>query len=109
MASTTEEYMLCVAMDIGTTYSSFAYSPRHDQTNIQVKNPAWGASLGAGNAKNPTVVLVDAQNNFVDFGYDARRKFGELQADGASNKKHFVYERFKMKLYEYQVSQPLLQ
>jgi hypothetical protein len=51
--------------------------------------------MGVVNAKNPTVVLVTKAGEFVDFGYDARRRYSEMDEEQAN---YAIFERFKMRL-----------
>jgi hypothetical protein len=101
MASNKCDFVVCVAMDIGTTYSSYAYSFKgnEDQVNWCDK---WGNNLGVVNSKAPTVVLVDKLGQFVAFGYDALEKYNNMSEGEAKN--HHLYQRFKMKLMRQKVS-----
>ena len=96
-----DDYVLCAALDIGTTFSSYAYSFKKSKSNIEGARE-WGANLGGVNLKTPTSVLVDKDGRFVSFGYEAREKYQRLEADNA--KMYALFENFKLELMRSEVS-----
>ena len=92
-----DKLMVC-AIDFGTTYSGYAYSMRSDPMKIFC--PQWrsGMSTLASN-KTPTTVLLDREQKFVAFGYEAEKMYSEyVEEDEADD--YFYFRRFKMMLYE---------
>ncbi|CAC5408557.1 unnamed protein product [Mytilus coruscus] len=88
--------LICAAIDIGTTYSSYAFSTRNDYkkepTNIHTS--IWkGSSLCS--FKAPTAVLLDSDQEFVAFGYEAENKYSELVADG-EHEDYYYFRKLKM-------------
>jgi hypothetical protein len=88
-----------VAIDIGTTYSGYAFAPKLDyacdppKININV----WqGSTLHS--LKAPTAVLLDENKELVAFGYEAENKFSELVMDN-EHKAYFYFHQFKMLLH----------
>ena len=92
---------MCAALDIGTTFSSFAYSYVENKDDIKGCEE-WGSNLGILNPKAPTTVLVDERKNFVSFGYEAQEEY--LAMDEETAKKHSLFECFKLNLMEGEVS-----
>lgn len=94
-----------VALDIGTTYSAYAYAHKEDinfeKRKINVYcNPAWGA--GKSNCmtfKTPTSVLLDDNGKLDSFGYDAENKYARLVKSKATD--FYFFRRFKMDLYKH--------
>jgi len=87
--------MFVAAIDFGTTYSGYAYSPKSDPSDIQIcqwKNDKFESS------KTPTSVLLDLKKNFLAFGYEAEKKFIN---NAAKEKPHVLYyfRHFKMILH----------
>ncbi|KAL3879862.1 hypothetical protein ACJMK2_032141 [Sinanodonta woodiana] len=95
--------MLVAAIDIGTTYSGWAFSFKHeydtDPTKIVARQWYGGQMLSM---KAPTTVLIkpDAKT-FDSFGYEAETKYSELASVGNNEHKCWYYfSRFKMMLHE---------
>ena len=87
--------MFVAAIDFGTTYSGYAYSPKSDPSDIQTckwKNNNFESS------KAPTSVLLDVKKKFLAFGYEAENKF---VANAEKDKPDVLYyfKRFKMILH----------
>lgn len=49
--------------------------------------------------KTPTTVLLDNKTNFVDFGYDAEKRYVDLCGDD-EHENYYYFHRFKMMLYD---------
>jgi hypothetical protein len=92
-----DDYEVCVAVDIGTTYSSYAYSFKGKEKEVSVCDN-WGSNVGVANTKAPTVLLVDDAGSLVAFGYEALETHHDLGPQEAA--KHFLHEKFKMLLKE---------
>ncbi|XP_063407299.1 heat shock 70 kDa protein 12B-like [Mytilus trossulus] len=105
MTQTTDNCILVAAIDFGTSYSGYAFSTRNDfekdPLQIQV-NPPWAAGTRQLlSLKTPTCLLLDADKNYVAFGYDAEDKYSEL-ALLKDHKSYYYFQRFKMSLYQTQ-------
>lgn len=98
--------LVVAAIDFGTTYSGYAFSFRHeyekDRMNI-FANTAWSAS-GAGlmSWKTPTTLLLQKNQTFDSFGYDAEERYDEL-IDNENEKGWYYFRRFKMLLHDKKV------
>ena len=105
MAAT--EYVVA-AIDIGTTYSGFAFSFKHDYKKdpTQVSTKTWNSSSGnLLSLKTPTVILFTPDGEFNSFGYEAENKITDLeQEEPEEARKWMLFQRFKMKLYNSVVS-----
>ena len=102
MAVSSDYSSLVCAIDFGTAFSGYAYSPTadyvHDPLNIAVPN--WETPLSVQiSYKTPTTLLLNKDQNFVAFGYEAESKYAEL-ADEEENEDYFYIQRFKMLLYD---------
>ncbi|ELU08606.1 hypothetical protein CAPTEDRAFT_151163 [Capitella teleta] len=90
-----EDYEVAAAMDIGTTFSTYAYSYKGSEKDIRGCKD-WGANLGVVNLKAPTSVLVDKDGKFVAFGYEAQEMYKSMEPEDA--RLYSLHERFKMQL-----------
>lgn len=88
--------MVC-AVDFGTTYTSYAYSFKENPTTIFC--PYWKDLADLVSDKTQTSMLLDKQQQFVAFGYEAERKYLDLVKDGNA-KDFFYFKSFKMLLYD---------
>lgn len=94
--------LLVVAMDIGTTYSGYAYSFRNNPLEIHT-NPNWVAgSERLISLKSPTCVLLKPDKEFHSFGFEAENKFNDLSEDDEHHG-WYMFRHFKMALYESKV------
>ncbi|KAK3602781.1 hypothetical protein CHS0354_026329 [Potamilus streckersoni] len=100
--SSEKQYMLVAAIDIGTTYSGYAYS-FHDEF---VKDPLliyannWNAgSRGLISLKTPSCVLFEPSKTFHSVGYESEDKYAELALEN-KHQDWFFFQRFKMALYK---------
>ena len=101
MAVSSDFYSLVCAIDFQTTSSGFAYSPKveyqYDPLNITV--PSWDAPSSVQiSYRAPTTLLLDKDQNFVAFGYEAENTYAEL-AEDEENGDYFYMRQFKMQLY----------
>ena len=101
MAVSSDYYSLVCAIDFGTAFSGYAYSQTaeyvHDPLNIAVPN--WETPLSVQiSYKTPTTILLNKDQKFVAFGYEAESKYAEL-AEEEENEDYFYIQRFKMLLY----------
>ncbi|XP_052791584.1 heat shock 70 kDa protein 12B-like [Mya arenaria] len=98
--------LVVAAIEIGTTFSGYAFAFKHDvETDPPKINviPAWIAGGQRISLETPTVLLLDPEQNFEAFGFDAENKYAELAADD-EHEGYFYFRRFKMKLYNSTVS-----
>ena len=94
--------LLVVAIDLGTTYSGYAFSFRDKPLKVST-NRAWIAgSDRLMSLKTPTCVLLNPDKKFDSFGYEAENKFSELAEEDEHHGWYF-FRRFKMLLYDTEV------
>ena len=87
-----------VAIDLGTTYSGYAFSFRDNPLRIS-SNKAWSAGSGdLISHKSPTCVLLKPDKQFDSFGYVAESNYAEL-TDANKHTDWYFFRRFKMMLY----------
>ena len=101
MAISSDYYSLVCAIDFGTTFSGYAFSSQeeydHDPLNIAV--PIWDTPPSVQiSYKTLTTLLLNKDQNFVAFGYEAESKYAEL-VDNERNGEYIYIRRFKMLLY----------
>jgi hypothetical protein len=90
------------AIDIGTTYSGYAFSLKEDFNRDPMKVcaiPKWVAGSAAlVTHKTPTILLLNKDKTFKAFGYEAENEYGELAID-EEHKDYYYFKSFKMMLY----------
>lgn len=91
-------------MDIGTHGSGIALCTlenyKSGQNRILVKSWNSGSTI---TEKAPTSVLMSPNGkDFISFGYDAESEFFDL--DPVEQKKHYLFRKFKMQLFNNKVS-----
>jgi len=93
---------LCVAaIDIGTGFSSFAFSLQKSQFDVCF--PKWGAgTMRLISHKTSTSILLTPEGTFSKFGFEAENKYADLLHD----KEHtgwIFFARYKMLLHQSKV------
>lgn len=96
MESRIGDRLLVAAIDFGTAYSGYAFSFKSDPMKIQT-NASWSQRLVS--MKTPTSVLVDPDQKFDSFGYDAESKYAELLEEEGGAEGWALYRKFKMILH----------
>lgn len=91
---------LVVCLDIGTTYTGYAYSFIKKPDEITVRK--WASEGTMLSPKAPSSVLLTPELSFHSFGYDAERKFSDLHAKNDHKSWNFV-NGFKMVLNDKKV------
>ena len=95
------EHLVSVAIDIGTTYSGYAFSLLNDFKRNPLKisaNTAWNAAHCLLSKKTPTCLLLSPEKEFLAFGYDAEDQFADL-SDDEKQSDYYFFKRFKMRLH----------
>ena len=91
--------ILVAAIDIGTTYSGYAFSFRHefkkDPYDITVHN--WREWFSA--PKTSTSILLNPQKEFECFGYDAEDRYRKL-VDYDLHHDWYYFRQFKKVLHD---------
>ncbi|XP_064601149.1 heat shock 70 kDa protein 12B-like [Liolophura sinensis] len=103
--------LLVVAIDIGTTYSGYAFSFQHEFLADKLKittNKVWldGDNHLQTSYKTPTSVLFDPDGHFHSFGYEAETNYSQL-AKNKEEKNWLLFRRFKMSLYKSEISKTM--
>lgn len=98
------------AIDLGTTYSGFAFSKKNSWTDVQCSKWCNGSIMSN---KTPTVLLLNPDQSFLAFGYEAENLISEqiddLDLDEGRKtlkykKEYYYFHRFKMLVFENEVS-----
>ncbi|KAL3857340.1 hypothetical protein ACJMK2_012017 [Sinanodonta woodiana] len=95
------EPLLVVAIDFGTTYTSWACSMSHEYhenpTKIHVRQWIGGEHFSP---KAPTTVLIRPDGRTLEaFGYEAQDRYAEL-VDKGEHTLWYCFARFKMRIFE---------
>lgn len=93
-----------VAIDLGTTYSGFAFSLNNDEGgDLIFINKDWVNQLGHGTKRTPTCLLLKPDQSFDSFGYQAIETFAYLEGVYPTSDGFLFFENFKMSLYKDEV------
>lgn len=91
--------ILVAAIDLGTTFSGYAFSYNRNPTDIKI-NKNWGSEVNCETYKTPTAVLTGPHGEFCAFGYAAEKQY----ADKRGQNGYQLFQRFKLVLCEEKVS-----
>lgn len=95
----TSSRLVVAAIDIGTTYSGYAYSYTSDWTEVFINRWEGGQKL---THKAPTALLLNPDKSFNSFGYEAVKTYANIATEGddegGSYKEYHFFHRFKMRL-----------
>ena len=89
-----------VAIDIGTTYSGYAWSfssTKHTINAMRATNP-YRSEGSTRMTKVPTTLLLRPDQTFDSFGHEAMKKYNK-ELDEDEQKEWYYFERFKMHLH----------
>uniref|UniRef100_A0A3Q2G9W9 Heat shock protein family A (Hsp70) member 12A.2 n=2 Tax=Cyprinodon variegatus TaxID=28743 RepID=A0A3Q2G9W9_CYPVA len=91
-----------IAIDFGTAYSGYAFSltPREEDINPHVKY--WGEEVALETPKTPTCILFDKKEQFLSFGYQARKSYQSNSC--RESRENFFFDCFKMSLYDKKIT-----
>ncbi|XP_076081198.1 heat shock 70 kDa protein 12B-like [Mytilus galloprovincialis] len=100
--------LVVAAIDVGTTFSGYAFSMRSDfESNpLQIRTNDWSAEgVHSSEMKAPSVLLLNPDLSFNSFGYRAQYTYSDLLEDDSDNAaKHFYVKNFKMQLHNREIS-----
>nr|CAD7452000.1 unnamed protein product [Timema tahoe] len=97
-----QHQFVVVAIDIGTTYSGYAFSfTRDPELHIHMMRKWEGGDPGLNNQKTPTTLLLTPEGHFHSFGCAARDYFNDL--DSCEARHWYFLDKFKMTLHHRQV------
>ncbi|KAL5012173.1 hypothetical protein ScPMuIL_010724 [Solemya velum] len=98
MATENEEkdFFIVAAIDLGTTFSGYAYSFRHDYKSnpLTIHSNFW---KGSYEGKIPTALLLTKNGTFHSFGFDAEDNYNRL-TESDDHKGWRFFKKFKMEL-----------
>lgn len=95
---------LVVAIDFGTTFSGYAFQFRHDYESDGIRsifaNTSWVAGGdGLMSWKTPTTLLLNTDDSFNSFGYEAEEEYNDSIENDEHHDYHY-FRRFKMMLHD---------
>lgn len=87
------ERLLVAAIDIGTTFSGYAFSFLHEYLSdpMRISTNNWPHENGMS-MKAPTSILLGPDGNLKAFGYEAISKFGDL-AENNQHQDHYFFRQ----------------
>ncbi|XP_062584984.1 heat shock 70 kDa protein 12A-like [Saccostrea cucullata] len=85
--------LLVAAIDFGTTYSGYAYSFKDNWAKVVANKWASGNLMSH---KAPTALLLNPDQSFNSFGYEAEKNYSELDEYGGKCEDYYFFHRFKM-------------
>ena len=104
--SDSSEWDIVVAIDIGTSFSGYAYSDKKEIKNYNINLNIWNANITVSRtSKAPTVVLLDENKEYHSFGYEAEENYAEhIENNTSTQKEYYRFRNFKMRLYHEKVN-----
>ncbi|XP_061164545.1 uncharacterized protein LOC133173581 [Saccostrea echinata] len=96
-----DEWSIVVALDFGTTYSGFAVWRKENPSEIYPGKWKTNSTEVLESLKTPTSLLLNKNNELIEFGFEAERIFKELLEDGCDSDYRF-FSKFKMFLHQKQ-------
>ncbi|KAL4234288.1 hypothetical protein ACF0H5_005939 [Mactra antiquata] len=95
-------FSMVVALDIGTSWSGYAYGYRREleenMDNVIVNNQwSFGTKSSTATFKTPSHLLLNEKREFEAYGYEAERRYSELCQQGR-HQRCFFFRRFKARL-----------
>ncbi|CAG2254314.1 unnamed protein product [Mytilus edulis] len=98
----TQERVFVAAIDIGTTFSGYAFSFRHDYLvdKLKISTNMWAHNSGLS-AKAPSAILIGPGKQVVAFGYEAQLMYANL-VENSRESDYFYFNKFKLILYNKQ-------
>lgn len=99
-----KSFLATVAIDLGTTYSGFAFSLNKEQSENSMifMNKDWVTEQGHRTSKTPTCLLLKPDRSFDSFGYKAVEKYANLRSV-YEEKEFLFFQHFKMSLHNEEV------
>eukprot|EP00105_Crassostrea_gigas_P014748 XP_011431527.2 PREDICTED: heat shock 70 kDa protein 12A [Crassostrea gigas] len=85
--------LLVAAIDFGTVYSGYAYSFKAEWPTVMTNTWCGGEFLSY---KTPSALLLNPDQSFNSFGFDAEREYASLTEYDKDSEKYFFFQRFKM-------------
>ncbi|XP_062571661.1 uncharacterized protein LOC134233693 isoform X2 [Saccostrea cucullata] len=96
-----DEWSVVVALDFGTTYSGFAFWRKENPSEIYPGKWKTNSAEVLESLKTPTSLLLNKNNELIEFGFEAERIFKELLEDRLDSDYRF-FSKFKMCLHQKQ-------
>ena len=93
---TASQNLIVVAIDVGTTYSGYAFSFRNKPSEVIVVNWENHANDGFSH-KAPSALLLNQTYKFVAFGFEAEERYSEIITREPTDQYLFV-KNFKTEL-----------
>ncbi|XP_061183701.1 heat shock 70 kDa protein 12B-like isoform X1 [Saccostrea echinata] len=84
--------LFVVAIDFGTAFSGYAYSSKAEWTKVYANKWSGGEQISY---KAPSALLLNPDESFNSFGFDAVNNYASLVAD-EDCQDYFFFHRFKM-------------
>lgn len=86
-----------IAIQFGIPHSGYAFSLTTREAEIDPYTKYWGEEVGLETPKTPTCILFDEHEEFLAFGYGAKRAYLRMRAQEA--RRYYYFENFTLTLY----------
>ncbi|XP_071139912.1 heat shock 70 kDa protein 12A-like [Mytilus edulis] len=100
--------LVVAAIDLGTTFSGYAFSFRSDfESNpLKISTNDWSAEgVHSSEMKAPSILLLNPDQSFNCFGYRAQHTYSDLLDDDPDKAaKYYFVKNFKMQLHNREIS-----
>ncbi|XP_052080222.1 heat shock 70 kDa protein 12A-like [Mytilus californianus] len=96
-------WLVVTGIDLGTTYSGYAYSFRSDfsMDPLKITSNDWSKDgVHRPEVKAPSVILLNKDQSFNSFGYRAQKIYEDLLDEPEEASQYYFIQNFKMQLYE---------
>ncbi|XP_076107597.1 uncharacterized protein LOC143075902 [Mytilus galloprovincialis] len=102
-----KEVTVVAAIDIGTSYSGYAYSTvkayQTDHLDITCNQSCSSGGKQLISSKTPSCILMTRDKELVSFGYDAEKDYEHIIVEGNADNYYF-FDKFKMALHKSKVA-----
>lgn len=100
------DWDIIVAIDIGTSYSGYAYSDKKQFKDGKINLNEWTGNFNYDKtSKAPSIVLLNEDRSFNSFGYEAEANYAKKVKD-KTHLRCYRFRNFKMRLYHEKVTFP---
>ncbi|CAG2215852.1 Heat shock 70 kDa protein 12B [Mytilus edulis] len=100
--------LVVAAIDLGTTFSGYAFSFKSDfESNpLKISTNDWSAEgVHSSEMKAPSILLLNPDQSFNCFGYRAQHTYSDLLDDDPDKAaKYYFVKNFKMQLHNREIS-----
>ncbi|XP_077997389.1 heat shock 70 kDa protein 12A-like [Glandiceps talaboti] len=91
------DHLATVAIDFGNAYTRYAFAVNNSAGEVRINlSKEWRDSTGNNTSMIPTCILLNPNESFNSFGYEAQDVYVSLEEE--KDKSHLFFDGFKMEL-----------